>query len=270
MLALHFVWRCLAFVWMPINLQTWPGACVEASAIASTSCLVTWLMLADAPLWWRIVITLSLFVPLRLSQVLGIYWHGWRLEQTIIPELKILSDVDYQAAACSLAAAALLRWLTGWRNTRSSSRVTQTNDEAPLQFKLSQLFLLTAIVAVLFGLARIKWQKQWAESYESILFLHASTIAVAVLPAILWLRPRLIWATLVLVIVWLVEPVAIAGYFQFAGWFPFEWEMIRHLITTVAGPAVTATMLALALRSAGYRLRSLPRATQQVSIGDSP
>jgi hypothetical protein len=37
--------------------------------------------------------------------------------------------------------------------------------------------------------------------------------------------------------------------------------LIRHIFTTVIGPAVTATSLAIGLRHAGYRLRTLPSTT---------
>jgi hypothetical protein len=256
MLGFHLLWRLQAFVWMPLNLSTWPGACFEASAIASGGCLAIWLVLADG-VWWRRFLAAGLiYAGMRLSQDAGVMLHHWRLQQVTTMELEIFREADFQTVGGSFVAALLLRWLTGWRLTHMPA------DATPPQFKLVQLFGVTGMVAVLFAVARSKWFKDFADTDSGIIFLHSSTITLAILPALCFLLSRPLWTVPLTVFIWLLAPVLISGYYHVADWFPFyEWELIRHIFTTVIGPAVTATSLAIGLRHAGYRLRTLPSTT---------
>jgi len=259
----QLAWRFTAFVWFPLSLQTWPGAVVEASAIASTGCVVAWLAMGDGPLRQRVVQAGLLYIALRLLQDLGVLLHAYRLHQTWeVYELEILRRVEDQTLACSVVLFIAIRSLTGWRIVRHSP--ANQISAVRLQFQLLHLFLLTGLVALLFGVARADWFEEFSQGDTGVLFLHAITIALAIVPALVILlqRPRA-GAILLLLLIWGLEPIAIAGYFHFAEWFPFEWEVVRHLITTVAGPAAAATTFAFALRWSGYRLCSVPARTKR-------
>lgn len=261
----HLAWRLGCFSWGALNLGDLPGACFEASAIASSGLVVIWLVLSETPLRRRVVRAGLFYVGLRLMLELGLIVHAWRINQREIEfERVIFRFVEDEVIVATLVFALSLRRLTGWRIRRPEPAAEPW--QSPVQFRLLHLFLLTGVISLLFGLARSKWfQTLGAEGFavHQILFLHAITIALTIVPAVIVLLPRPGWLLVLMFAVWIALPFVIAGYFAFVGWFPLEWEMVRHLATTVFGPACVAGGSALVLRACGFRLQPARPARQR-------
>jgi hypothetical protein len=254
----NLLWRLFCFAWCPLNFETWPGAAFEASAIASSGMLAIWLVLGDGSLPRRIIgIGLS-YLGLRLAMDLGVFWHGYRLQQpgmSLELEFHIFRRVEDEVVACCLVLAIAYRLLSGWRITR---RPTADNSAAQMQFRLIHLFVLTAVVSFLFAIAKSDWIHELSAE-DQIMFWHAAAIVLAIFPALIIFLPQPRWWLILLMIAtWAALSPLIACYFDFAGWLDMRFILLRHLFTTVLGPAVVTSATALALRRAGYRLQPLP------------
>jgi hypothetical protein len=248
------VWRFACFTWQPLNLSTWPGAGFECSAIASTGLLAVWFILADGNTWRRGVGCMAVYAVLRFAQDAGICCRHWLTGRgDISNEVYIFRTAEDQTLYCAIVLALAVRLLSSWRITRAAP----VEETGQLQFRLAHLFALMGIVAVLFALARAEWfQTAGDEGYgeHQIIFLHSVTIALASFPALVILRPKRRWWRIALMFVaWASMPFWISGYFLFAQWFPWDWDIVQHLVTVVLGTALTSIASALVARRSGFR-----------------
>lgn len=256
----QIVWRFGCFSWQPLNLVTWPGAGFECSALAFTGLLDVWFVLADGNTWRRGVGCMAVYVVLRFVQDMGIVAHSWptgygRVDNAVY----IFRTAEDETLVCTLVLALAVRLLSSKRVTRAAS--SAVTDEAPFQFRLAHLLALTGVVAVLFALARAEWfQKAGHDGFgeHQIIFLHSVTIAVTIFPALIVLRPRVrVLSIAAMFGTWASMPFFISGYFHFAQWFPWEWELVRHLVTIVVGTALTSLAAALVARWSGFRWQTM-------------
>lgn len=255
LVVIHLLWRLLCFTVQPLNLFTWPGAAFESSALASSGLLVIWLVLADGELRRRAVGVLAIYVGFRSLQDAGVLLHSRNAGfSPADAEINIFRFAEDEVVCCSVVLAFAVRWLTGLRISRNYSR-----DAAAVlpQFRLIHIFLLTAVVAILFGLARSTWFGTLGAGgfgEHQIIFLHAVTIALALFPALLILLPKpRWWSRLLMFVTYAVLPLAVAGFFHFS-WVPWEWPIVNHLTTVVVGTFVTASLSATIARWSGFRL----------------
>lgn len=255
LVVIHLMWRLVCFTAQPLNLSTWPGAGFEASAFAASGLLVIWLVLAEGDLRWRTVGVLAIYAGFRGLQDAGVLLHsrgnGFSGAHT---EIAIFRFADDEAICCSFVLALAVRWLTGLQISRNYKRDAAA---ALPQFRLIHIFLLMAVVAALLGLARSTWFQQLGAGgfgEHRIIFLHAVTIALALFPALLILLPKQRWwSRLLMLISYAALPLVVVGYFHFS-WFPWEWQIVKHMTTVVVGTFVAAGLSATIARWSGYRL----------------
>ena len=190
----------------------------------------------------------------HVAQEMGLLMKGeWGPDKESLTRV-IFWFVEGEVAIASFIGAFALRMLTGWR----ISRYGQVGAAATrLQIPLLNLFLLTALVCVLFAAIRTEWVQTHFkhDGYEILhqIVLYSLAIGLSLMPAGVILRHRFGPLAIGLMIAsWVVLPFLLQHGAQGVGWIHFG-GMVHPLSTTVAGSAAAALIAAFEFRKLGFR-----------------
>lgn len=257
LLALFLIlWRFVCFLWLPLNLQGWPGALCETSAFAGTSLVVIWTVLGDGTNWHRVVQAGAIVVLLRLAMFVGIACHGLFTSRINDAEANIFRLVEDETLVESLLLSLLVRWFT---NLRLSAVVQhELASLPPRHVSLRQLFTLTAVIAGVLGArqaAPLIWGEGLDGAIRAIISAHVVAIVLTSFLVLMLLGNVSRWTFVFLTVTLISLPLAICGYFLNGG--DLRMEDCVHFCTAVLGPVVTSSLAVLACRAAGIRVREV-------------